>query len=627
MAAESPSSLVEDLANAPGTLPAPQVEERFRAHEHQFRHDNTIEPLAPGPGVSVAVWATAGMGVQLDRARIYFTTDGSRPSAASHSVPMVVARVDWDIRTGYLSRWKGETPALPAGTTVRYRIGGCRAGVHHRPDAEPDLWAHDGQGFWFRDQGDTGISTFAYRVEEPRRPLPGWMDTTTIYHVFLDRFDPGTIDGTYAGNQGARDIHGGTITGVRRRLPHIAGLGIGCIWLSPLHPAESYHRYDTMDFFAVDPRLGTIDDVKNLVRDAHDLGIRILLDFVPSHLSWHHPAFVDAQRDPDSATSSWFTFYEWPHTYRSFLNMSRYLPSINTDDPAARQHLIDSAVYWVRDIGIDGFRLDHAIGPSMDFWVALRMALEEVRPDVVMIGEATDTPDLLRRFRGKMHAILDFELAASLRLALGRRGWSVGQLENFVSSYERFMADGPGRVSFLDNHDMDRFLWVADNDVRRLELAAMCQFSLPPTPAVYYGTEVGMSQRMGAHEHGSDGDAEARRDMVWDPADWNRDLLTLYTSLIEARRLNPILATGARRVIALDDAANVWGYVRCADPVNASPGDIATVFNLGDETRRVQLPTPWDRLQARTLTTAGEVYIQGDSLTLGPQSAGLFVLK
>jgi glycosidase len=621
------SSLVEDLANAPGTLPQPEVEARFRALESQFRHDNTIEPLAPGPTDPVEVWATIGSGLRIERALLLLTADGSDPGLHSISIVMETANVTWDVRTGYISHWRAIIPAQPSGTTVRYRIGGWKSQAEGS-SGEPHLWAHDGSGFWFRDQGPNGISTFAYRVEDGRDPLPAWMSNAIIYQVFLDRFHLGTPDGSFPRVEDLRIRHGGTIEGVRRSLPYLSDLGVTCLWLSPLHPSESYHRYDTMDFFAVDPELGSERDLRSLIDESHARGIKIVLDFVPSHLSWHHPAFLAAQQDENAASSSWFTFYHRPHDYRSFLNMSRHLPSINTDDPLARQHLLSAADFWVRDMRVDGFRLDHAIGPGMDFWVALRTSVQAANPDVVLFGEVTDTPDCLRRYRGKLHGVLDFELAAALRLTFGRGGWDVARFDNFITSYERFMEAGPGRVSFLDNHDMDRFLWVADNDVRRLKLAAICQFTLAPTPVVYYGTEIGLSQQSGAAEFGLGGDAEARRDMIWDESAWNSELLAFYRALIRLRKSEPALSTGMRRTIHVDESSATWAYLRRRDasasrmndphapdwPGGAADdivsGDLIVAFNLSDVVSAIPLPITSGRGLRAVFSTGDDPLIE-----------------
>jgi glycosidase len=594
------AAFANDIATAPGDLPMPDVAARFSARLKQFRHDNTIEPLAPRPGEPVAIWATSGTEMHLDRATLYYTTDGSDPDDRSRAVPMEAARVDWDPQAGYLTWWRAVIPGTPLGTLVRYRIGARAAGSGADT---PTVWAHDGQGFWFKFPGTAGITTFAYLVDDAP-PMPAWMDGAVIYHIFLDRYHPGTPDGEWRGEKGIRTRHGGNLKGVRASLPYLQDLGVTCLWFSPLHPAETYHRYDGIDFFEVDSDLGTIQDLRELVTECHARGMRVWLDYVPSHCSWRHPAFELAQRTQDAPTYPWFTFNRWPDDYRSFLQVAKYLPSFDTNDPGARQYLIDAAQFWLRDVGVDGFRLDHAIAPSFDFWVAFRRATEAVKADVVNVGEATDTPDCLRRYRGHLHGVLDFPLARALRLSFGTGSWNVATLDNFLASYERFMSDGPGRISFLDNHDMDRFLWVAGNDRDRLKLAALCQFTLGGTPVVYYGTEIGMTQEAGKDQPGSGGDAQARRDMPWDRSRWDEDLLAYYRALIALRRASPVLQTGRRSTVHLNVTTGTYGYVRSGTlDGDLVAGDIAVLFNLSGEEQVVPLPAgAW---QTALTTAAG----------------------
>jgi glycosidase len=610
------ASIVQDMAGAPGTMSRANREERYLARAHQFRHDNTIDPLAPSPDIPVTVVATAGLGIPLTAATVRYTTDGSCPDDHAAELPMHVAGIDWHERIGYVTRWAAQIPPQPAGTTVRYRIHGQR-----RADGE-EVWAQDGQGFWYRFEGEAGVTTFAYLVEPPREPMPAWMHDAVIYHIFLDRFHPGSPDGVFSGPNGPRERHGGTLKGVRQALPYIADLGATCIWLSPLHPSETYHRYDTMDYFGVDPALGTLKDLKELIADAHARGIRVLFDFVPSHLSAHHPAFVAAQADRSAPTASWFTFDEWPNSYRCFLQVSKGLPSIDTDDPSARQHLIDSAVYWMREFGVDGYRLDHVIAPGMDFWVAFRRSIEAINPDVVTIGEATDTPDSLRRYRGKLNSLLDFELAAALRFSFGAGSWNLAQLDAFVTAYERYLADAPGRVSFLDNHDMDRFLWVAGNDVDRLKLAALCLFTLAPTPVLYYGTEIGMSQSHGSRESGFGGDANARENMLWDPDRWNTDLLHYFRRLIRLRRELPVLSRGTRQTLAA--AGNIWAYIRTAG-ADPAAGDVLVALNLDSEPAVIELP-PAVCLGEVVMATGEPVVQEGSALRVLGRSGAAILL-
>lgn len=576
------------IASAPGDLPFSAIIARQAAQRTQFRHDNTIVPLAPAAGQPVEVWATSGEEMSLEKATLFYTTDGSQPDSSSPAFAMERTRLDWDAHAGYLTRWLVRIPAQPARTIVRYRIAGWRAHPGADFPREPEVWAQDGQGFAFRFSGIRAFTTFAYTVEDAGEPrLPTWVEDAVIYQIFLDRF---RADGDFPEESDPRDLHGGTLNGVRAALPYLAGLGVTCLWLSPLHMAETYHRYDALDYFTVDKRLGTNADFKLLIDEAHARGMRILLDFVPAHISWHHPAFLAAQANQQAPSYDWFYFEQWPNRYGSFMDGVPYMPSFRAESEGARQHIIASAVQWLRDYGVDGFRLDHAIGLGMDFWTEFRHATRAVRSDVFSVGEATDTPDSLVRYRGKLDGILDFPLAAALRYTFGARTWNLRRFEQFLSAYEQFMAAGSARVSFLDNHDMNRFLFVAGNRVELLKLAALCQFTLEPVPAIYYGTEIGLSQRVDISTGLYGGDAEARRDMPWQREAWNHDLLSFYQALVHMRASSPILARGKRRAVHLDAEQQTYAYLRTSEAgQEPGAGDVLVAFNLSADTRTLVL--------------------------------------
>lgn len=574
----------DNITTAPGDLPLAEITARIAAQRDQFRHDNTIVPFAPCPGQPVEIWATSGEDLSLDHAILFYTTDGRLPDATATALPMERVRLDWDVQAGYLTRWHALLPAQPAHTIVRYRIGGWSTVAARSAQEMPDVWAQDGQGFWFHFSGTQAVTTFAFAVEDPAPLVPAWVQNAVIYQIFLDRFRTSESDGAFPANSDPQAFHGGTLRGVCSALPYLADLGVTCLWLSPINPAESYHRYDATDYYNVDPRLGTNEDLKELTNQAHALGMRVLLDFVPCHISWHHPAFVAAQRDQHAPSFDWFTFEQWPDRYRCFLETVPSLVSLRTESEGARNHIIGSAVQWMRDYGVDGFRLDHAIGHGMDFWTAFRRATRAVSPDVFSVGEVTDTPDSLVRYRGKLDGVLDFPLASALRHTFGVGNWHVRKFDSFLYAYEQYMASGPGRVSFLDNHDMNRFLFVADNDIERLKMAALCQFTLGAIPVIYYGTEVGMSQEM------FDGDVEARRDMPWKQDSWNLDLLSFYQALTRMRHARPVLCQGRRHTVHLNEKQQTYAYLRTqGEGAEPGSGDVLVLFNLSDTSQTIPL--------------------------------------
>lgn len=593
------------IASAPGDLPIPVVRERKAVKATQFRHDNTISPNDPKPSEPVTITATSGATMNIQRAEIWYTIAGHSPTAQSLKQPMSLSSVEWAAATGYLNCWQATLPPQPDGTIVRYKIAGYSASAGDTPD----YFAHDGSGFWFQI-GETGLTTFAYHVQAQPRHLPDWMADAVIYHIFLDRFRNDGEDGRFLPH-GPQEKHGGTLRGVIRALPYLAELGVNCLWLSSIGPSDSYHRYDQTDYFTVDPDLGSLETLRELVEAAHVRGMRLILDFVPSHGSWNMPEFVAARQDRDAPTASWFVFDEWPDKYRCFLGVAPSLVSFNSNDEGLRQFLIDSARFWLCDVGFDGLRLDHAIGHGADFWVAFSTALEQAKPDVALFGEAPDTPDMLRHFQGWLQGILDFPLAQMLRMSFGRGDWGVAELSGALQAYNRYMQEGPGRVTFFDNHDMNRFLFVANGDTRRLKLAALCLWTLPFPPILYYGTEIGLSQNQDKDAGGFGGDHEIRHDMIWDAAQWDHDLLDFFKTIIDLRHCQPALRRGEWRPLSIDVERQICSYRLVLDS-----DELQVYFNLSEVCRHIRIdpaPTPQvllstnpaNELKETTLTLAG----------------------
>lgn len=573
---EQVSDIASNIASAPGSLPMPMVQQRDSVKAIQFRHDNQITPFQPTPADTVKITATSGLSISLSKAEIWYTIDGSWPNEHSQKVTMSHHKVIWQGNTSYLNEWLGEIPPQNEGTIVRYKIAGFKA-----EDSSPSYFAHDGTGFWFH-YAEEGLTTFAYRVRQSPQNLPSWMDDAVIYQIFLDRFR--NENGQLLAPEEHSQKHGGTIQGVIDSLPYLEDLGFNCIWLSPVGPADTYHRYDQRDFFGIDPDLGDEAKMNELVQACHDKNIRVILDYVPSHASWHMPEFKAAQADQNAPTSSWFVFEEWPDKYRCFLGLVPFLVSFNSNDDGARQYLIDSSLYWLCDIGIDGLRLDHAIGHGMDFWAVYSKALEEAKPDVALFGEATDTPDALRRYNGRLQGILDFPIAQALRMSFGLGQWSVTELNGIVEAYTKFMKDGPGRVTFFDNHDMDRFLYVANQDKDRLKMALLCLMTLPHAPVIYYGTEIGMSQEVSKEDGGFGGDHVIRANMIWDEQSWDLDIHDFTKQLITIRHQNMILKSGKWESFLLDSDKQIWGYRLTHNNRSAF-----AIFNLGQNDTEIAL--------------------------------------
>ena len=534
-----------------------------------IRHLHRRSPLDPIPGQPITLTVTTGGPHSYDSVRCFYTLDGSDPAAGGAAfLELVPLRVDWeDLSWGYVSTWTVSLPAQPAGTLIRYQLAGCQA--------DDGNWVYADSGSKTAGEADH----FALWVDND--PVPAWTCTALVYQVFLDRFYPG--DGKKwndAKNLG--DYFGGTLRGVIDKLDYIRSLGINTIWLSPFFKSSSHHGYNGSDYYAVEPRLGTNADLKELIEKAHLHGMRMILDFVANHWSKDHPTFQDAQKDPNSPYHDWYTWNHWPDDYDAYFHVKE-LPRLNLRPGPAREYLLDAARYWLRE-GFDGYRLDFAYGPSLDFWVDFRRACRAVKPDCWIFGEVVHTAEVQRSYTGIMDGTLDFLLARALRETIAFERMSLAEFEAFLARHEAFFPAEFSRPAFLDNHDMSRFLYLCDGDKRKLRLGALLLYTLSGPPIVYNGTEAGVTQERPMRQGNRYVFEEARMPMKWD-AEADKDLIKFFRQLAHLRAAHPVIWKGKRRLAALDEKRKTYAYIY----ENATE-KVLIAINLGKDLCTIRVP-------------------------------------
>ncbi len=558
-----------------GTLSS---DEQRVAHVRKIRagitHNKLRTPRKPLPGQPVQVKLTVGPAHPSDRAWVYWSTDGQDPGGRSGKpahgqvTEMELAGVRWDnLEWGYLKHYRAVLPGQPEGTVVRY----CLVSE-----------AVDGA----ETQSDNG-EYFAYYVSDIA--AADWVYDAVVYQIFVDRFFPG---GESAWNkpESPSGFYGGTLKGITEKLSYLSRLGINTIWLSPVFPSPSHHGYDATDFFDIEPRLGTKSDFRNLLDRAHALGLRVLMDFVPNHWSSSHPSFQAALSDKRSDHVAWYSFKKWPDQYETFFGV-KDLPKINLRHPQARNHVLESVRYWL-DFGVDGFRLDYAIGPARDFWADFCKVTRETKPDSWTFGEVVEPSDSQLSFYGLLDGCLDFILLEAMRQTFAYRKWDARKFTDFLDRHEAHFPGDFSRPSFLDNHDMNRFLWVTRGDMQRLKIAALCQFTLAGPPVIYYGTEVGLSQNRDVRQGGKGILEESRLPMLWD-GEQDDDLLAYYSELIQLRKAHRCLRRGSRKTVAA--GRDIIAYQR-------QDGEccLLILINLSDERRTFEVPGNWNRVLFKT---------------------------
>lgn len=532
-----------------GTLANDQLKVmHHRAARSGLQHAHDIWPRDPEPGQSITLRVYVGAALGVDGVACYYTADGTQPAGDKGSAfngEVLLFQLDgviWDtLSWGYQQRWLATIPPQHEGAYVRYQIGAWSA-------SEPEIFAdypHVKQSaevaatLFFRgeevpDEIMVGepyrAHTFTLSVDHLKPPK--WARNAVIYHIFVDRFFPGQGN-NWIQTDDLNGFCGGTLWGVAEKLDYIQKLGANCIWLSPVFCSATHHGYDVTDYSHVEPRLGGDEALHQVVEAAHARGMRVILDIALNHLSDQHPHFQDALNNPYSSYRDWFYFDDSEIGYRTFFGVAS-MPQINVSNPSARQWLTSVARFWMTEFDVDGFRLDVADGPGPDFWTFFWTACKAEKPDCFCFGEVVDAPDIQQQYIGHLDGLLDFHLCDAMRRTFAQRLWAEADLERFRSRHiQPFPADFL-MPTFIDNHDMDRFLFQAGGDKAALRRAAAYQMSLPNPPVIYYGTEIGLTQKVGS----SDGFGlhVNRVPMVWGKGQ-DAELLAFYRNLIRQRRL------------------------------------------------------------------------------------------
>ena len=316
----------------------------------------------------------------------------------------------------------------------------------------------------------------------------------------------------------------GGINGIRERLPYLADLGVTALWLTPVFKSSSYHGYDITDYYDVDPRYGTIEDYKALVREAHSYGLKIILDIVLNHCGIEHPWCTDpkykdffntlpSHLSPLTSHLSPLTNYRLTTVVDPYASdydrrqtiegaFTRKMPDLNIRNPKLLKYFTDCTQWWIEYTHIDGIRIDTFPYADREAMEKYLNTLHTRYPDLHIIGETwvTDTPFIASMQQGELDSPMDFALFSAFGYAKYEdtdEVWSgLNRIYNTLC-YD-YLYKKPAKVmAFLDNHDVNRFLEdnypdseKADSMLKALKQSLAILLTLPRIPQIYYGTEV-----------------------------------------------------------------------------------------------------------------------------------------
>ena len=409
-----------------------------------------------------------------------------------------------------------------------------------------------------------GWFNYPFINEEDVFQPPKWVEDTVWYQIFGDRFarsEEGARSKKAVPDWGGEVevLHathfGGNLKGVMEKLPYLADMGFTGIYFTPIFKALTVHRYDTNDYFKIDPQFGTNEEFSALVQRAHDFGIRVILDGVFNHCGFSHPFFQDVVKK--GRKSPYFTYFHilkepvinFPLSdgkppprlnknqmlnlpYRTF-SYTPHMPKWNTADPGARAYLIKAARYWVEEHDIDGWRLDVSNEVSHDFWRELCREVRSVKRDAFLLGENWDDayPWL---GGGQFDSTMNYTLLTAVNNYANGKS-DAAQFASAMTCGVFAAYPKPAQkalFNLIESHDTDRLLTIYGGNAASVKLGYALLFAMSGSPCVYYGSEIGMDGIL----HGG----ENRRCLPWnEPVPSERDFRPFLKKLMRLRKKHP----------------------------------------------------------------------------------------
>lgn len=381
---------------------------------------------------------------------------------------------------------------------------------------------------------------YILRTEIP--DVPAWFKKAVVYNIFPDSF-VGEKSGSPAqprevileNGKACRSRLGGTLKEVIKNLDYIQALGVNCIYFNPIFAAGEYHKYDTIDYYHIDPCLGTNEEFKHLVEEIHKREMKIIIDGVFNHCSWEFSAFEDVMdKGEKSKYIDWFYDLKFPVRrpqsekekpgYACFAYEPK-MPKLNTSNEEVQKYFANVGTYWIREYKIDGWRLDVANEIDRNFWRKFREAVKKENKEAILIGEVWENAESW--LRGDIFdSTMNYEFRRICRdhiIGDNKNALTAAkQLEQMRLRYPTNLVNG--QLNLLDSHDVPRFLSLCRGDLRKWKLACILLMLFPGVPSLFYGDEQAIC---GMKEN------EYRNPMVWSQ---NTQLCEFVQKIIEIRK-------------------------------------------------------------------------------------------
>lgn len=419
--------------------------------------------------------------------------------------------------------------------------------------------------------------------EEEMFEVPQWAANKVVYQIFPSRFattQPVDKELWYKAPITPMDDLHGNLRGIIEHLDYIKDLGIDVVYLTPIFKSNSCHKYDTIDYYQVDPSFGTTEDLKELVQKSHERGMKVVLDAVYNHTGREFFAFQDIlEKGEKSKYLDWYFIDELPPRGEwgeipNFKCFGYYggMPKLNLKNPEVEKYITDVACYWIKECDIDGWRLDVGDEISHFFWKNFRKAIKAVKKDMLIIGEIWhyagdflegDEWDTVMNYPFYLNLI---DLLADEKINVSQFVQNLGYLKGRLNK-----KCYPLMWNLIDSHDTARFLHLCHDNKKKQHLAAAFQLLLPGMPMVYYGDEYAMP---GAN------DPDCRRGMYWDEEYQDKEMYNWYKKLMQIRKAHACIVEGEMIETITNDDDDTIVMIR-----KNGEETIAMLFNCGNSAK------------------------------------------
>ncbi len=455
-------------------------------------------------------------------------------------------------------------------------------------------------------QDGNSYFAFPYVNQEDIFKAPAWVRDVCWYQIFPERFangdtsnDPENVLPWGSCDPTAQTFFGGDLQGIIDHLDYLQDLGVTGLYMTPIFISPTTHKYDTIDYFEIDPAFGDKETFKTLVTEVHDRGMKIMLDAVFNHFGSASPQWQDVIKNGENSEyKDWFFINSFPvvdeagqaimGSYETF-GFCADMPKVNTNHPKAKQYLIDIATYWIREFDIDAWRLDVANEIGHRFWREFRQAVREVKDDVYIVGETwhDSAPWLLGE---QFDAVMNYPLTKGIIEYIATDSLNS---DRFVDTIVESLLRYPRQVNevmfnLLDSHDTIRLLSLANGHKEKVKLCYTLLYSLPGSPCLYYGSEVGMDGEY---------DPLCRKCMIWDDKQ-DLDYFAHIKKLIQLRKSYPEISNDGDLEIFMSHE-NVLGYKKYT-----ATEEVYYFINNNDTTKTIELPSTLQQKQVTDLYEA-----------------------